>query len=136
MPHVPWQFMPSGRRYRRQPNDAVPGLSNQSYNDQGQLDVLLQRHFLQTGFADLLLQELWRHLKREGMWDDSLIVVAADHGVAFIKGRRDRRRLDARELRRDRPDPAVHQGARAEDGAGSTTRTSRRSTSCRRSSTS
>ena len=58
--------------------------------------MLLQRHFLQTGFADLLLQELWRHLKREGMWDNSLIVVAADHGVAFIKGRRDRRRLDAR----------------------------------------
>ena len=28
------------------------------------------------------------------MWDDSLIVVAADHGIAFIKGRRDRRRLD------------------------------------------
>ena len=41
------------------------------------------------------LQELWRHLKREGLWDESLIVVAADHGVAFIKGRRDRRRLDA-----------------------------------------
>jgi hypothetical protein len=29
------------------------------------------------------------------MWDNSLIVVAADHGVAFVKGRRDRRRLDA-----------------------------------------
>ena len=94
MPHVPYQFMPSGRRYRRQPNDVIPGLSNQSYNDQGQVDVSIQRHFLQTGFADLLLRELWRHLKREGMWDDSLIVVAADHGIAFIKGRRDRRRLD------------------------------------------
>jgi hypothetical protein len=94
MPHVPWQFLPDGRRYRKPPNDAVPGMSNQSYNDQGQLDVLLQRHYLQTGFADFLLQELWRHLKREGMWDNSLIVVAADHGVAFIKGRRDRRRLD------------------------------------------
>jgi hypothetical protein len=95
LPHVPWQFIPDGRRYRRQPNDAVPGMSNQSYNSQDQLDVLLQRHFLQTGFADLMLQELWRHLKREGMWDDSLIVVAADHGMAFVKGRRDRRRLDA-----------------------------------------
>jgi hypothetical protein len=95
LPHVPWQFIPDGRRYRRQPNDAVPGMSNQSFNSQEQLDVLLQRHFLQTGFADLMLQELWRHLKREGMWDNSLIVVAADHGVAFIKGRRDRRRLDA-----------------------------------------
>jgi hypothetical protein len=94
LPHVPWQFIPDGHRYRRQPNDAIPGMSNQAYEDQGQLDVLLQRHFLQTGFADLMLQELWRHLKREGMWDDSLIVVAADHGVAFIQGRRDRRRLD------------------------------------------
>jgi hypothetical protein len=94
MPHVPWQFMPSGRRYRRQPNDVVPGLSNQAFNDQGQLDVLLQRHFLQTGFADLLLQELWRHLKEQGLWDDALIVVAADHGTSFIKGRRERRRLD------------------------------------------
>ncbi|MBN1530678.1 MAG: sulfatase-like hydrolase/transferase [Thermoleophilaceae bacterium] len=95
LPHVPWQFLPDGRRYRKPPNDAVPGMSNQAFDDQGQLDVLLQRHYLQTGFADLMLQELWRHLKREGMWDDSLIVVAADHGVAFVKGRRDRRRLDA-----------------------------------------
>ena len=38
------------------PNDMIPGLSNQSYRDQGQLDVLLQRHVLQTGFADLQLR--------------------------------------------------------------------------------
>ena len=56
MPHVPWQYLPSGQRYRKPPNDAIPGLSNQSYEDTGQLDVLLQRHFLQTGFADLELQ--------------------------------------------------------------------------------
>jgi hypothetical protein len=93
LPHVPWQFLPSGRQYRRTPNDIVPGLSNQSFEDQGQLDVLLQRHFLQTGFADLELRKLWRHLKGERIWDDALIVVAADHGVAFELGRRDRRLL-------------------------------------------
>ena len=54
--------------------------------------MLLQRHFLQTGFADHELQELWKHLKSEGMWDKSLIVVAADHGVAFPQAR-ERRRL-------------------------------------------
>jgi hypothetical protein len=85
LPHVPWQYLPSGRRYRRQPNDAIPGLSNQAYEDQGQLDVLFQRHVLQTQFTDLELQNLWDKLKSEGMWDDSLIVVAADHGVAFPK---------------------------------------------------
>jgi len=92
MPHVPWQYLPSGKRYRKAPNDVIPGLSNQSYEDTGQLNVLLQRHFLQTGFADLELQHLWKHLKDDGLWDDSLIVVAADHGVAFPHAR-ERRRL-------------------------------------------
>jgi hypothetical protein len=92
MPHVPWQYLPSGKRYRRLPNDAIPGLSNQSYKDTGQLNVLLQRHFLQTGFADLELQHVWKRLRDEGLWDDSLIVVAADHGVAFPHAR-ERRRL-------------------------------------------
>jgi len=95
MPHVPWQYLPSGRAYRRKANDVIPGLSNQSYEDQGQLDVLLQRHFLQTGFADYELQQLWKHLKSKGLWDESLIVVAADHGVAFPQARQRRR------LRRD-----------------------------------
>ena len=92
LPHVPWQYLPDERRYRRTPNDVVPGLSNQAFRWQSQLDVLLQRHFLQTGFADRELQQLWRHLKEQGLYDKSLIVVAADHGVAFPR-RRERRRL-------------------------------------------
>jgi Sulfatase len=93
LPHVPWQYLPDARRYRSTANDAVPGLSTQSYEDQGQLNVLLQRHFLQTGFADYELRRLWRHLKDVGLWDDALIVVAADHGVAFPLGSVQRRRL-------------------------------------------
>jgi hypothetical protein len=93
LPHVPWQYLPDARRYRRTANDAVPGLSTQSFEDQGQLNVLLQRHFLQTGFADYELRRLWRHLKEEGLWEDALIVVAADHGVAFPLGSVQRRRL-------------------------------------------
>jgi Sulfatase len=93
LPHVPWQYLPSGRIYRRAANDAIPGLSNQAYRDQGQLDVLLQRHYLQTGFTDLMLRRLWEKLKRTGMWDESLIVVLADHGVAFPHDRQ-RRRLN------------------------------------------
>jgi hypothetical protein len=104
LPHVPWQYLPDARRYRRQANDALPGLSNQAYKWQSQLDVLIQRHYLQTGFADHELQELWRHLKDEGMWDDSLIVVAADHGVAFPKAR-ERRRLSRRTAAQIAPVP-------------------------------
>jgi hypothetical protein len=93
LPHVPWQYLPSGRAYRRTASDAVPGLSNQSYEDQGQLDVLLQRHVLQTGFTDQMLARLWDQLKADGIWEDALVVVAADHGVAFPHDRQ-RRRLN------------------------------------------
>jgi hypothetical protein len=106
MPHVPWQYLPSGRLYRRQPNDAIPGLSTQSYEDQGQLDVLLQRHFLQTGFADYELQQLWKRLKSQGLWDESLIVVASDHGVAFPHAR-ERRRLNRQTAREIAPIPLL-----------------------------
>jgi Sulfatase len=106
MPHVPWQYLPSGRMYRRQPNDPIPGLSTQAYEDQGQLDVLIQRHYLQTGFADYELQQLWKRLKEKGLWDESLIVVAADHGVAFPHAR-ERRRLSRQTAREIAPVPLI-----------------------------
>jgi hypothetical protein len=109
MPHVPWQYLPSGKRYRKAPNDVIPGLSNQSYEDTGQLNVLLQRHFLQTQFADLELQHLWKHLKDDGLWDDSLIVVAADHGVAFPHAR-ERRRLTRKTAAEIAPVPLFIKG--------------------------
>jgi len=106
LPHVPWQYLPDARRYRRQANDAIPGLSNQSFKWQSQLNVLLERHFLQTGFADHELQELWKHLKSDGMWDKSLIVVAADHGVAFPQAR-ERRRLTRKNAAEIAPVPLL-----------------------------
>jgi hypothetical protein len=93
LPHVPWQFLPNGDRYRLPPNDSVPGLSNQAYEYEQQRDVLLQRHLLQLQFADHELGKLFAKLKADGTFDKSLIVVAADHGVALQKARRDRRRL-------------------------------------------
>jgi Sulfatase len=68
--------------------------------------VLLQRHFLQTGFADYELQQLWKRLKSERLWDESLIVVAADHGVAFPHAR-ERRRLNRQTAREIAPIPLL-----------------------------
>lgn len=93
LPHVPWQYLPSGKQYRRTARDPIPGLSSEAYNDQGQLDSLFQRHMLQLGFTDRALGKMLRRLRSEGLYERSLIVVAADHGVAFDRGRRDRRRL-------------------------------------------
>jgi hypothetical protein len=93
IPHVPWQYLPDGKQYRRTARDPIPGLSQESYKDPYQIDSVHQRHLLQVGFADHELGELFRHLKRTGLFDKSLIAVAADHGVAFDLGKRDRRTL-------------------------------------------
>jgi len=92
LPHVPWQFLPDAKLYKGG-NDPIPGLSNESYKDATQVESLYQRHLLQLGFADRELGELLRHLKRERLFDKSLIVVTADHGVAFNVGERDRRTI-------------------------------------------
>jgi hypothetical protein len=92
LPHVPWQFLPDAKLYSDGDNP-IPGLSSESYKDATQVESLYQRHLLQLGFADRELGELLRHLRREGLFDKSLIVVTADHGVAFNTGERDRRTI-------------------------------------------
>ncbi len=91
LPHVPWQYLPDGRQYRRTATEPIPGISRQSYKDQGQVDQLQLRHLLQVGFADLELQKTIERLEKLGIYDDALVVVTADHGVSFKKGQFDRR---------------------------------------------
>jgi hypothetical protein len=45
-----------------------------------------------VGFADRLLGRLLRRLKREGIYDDTLIVLVADHGILWRSGVATRRR--------------------------------------------
>jgi len=94
LPHVPWKYLPTGQVYNDAAGDPIPGLSRQSYPDETQVAQLQMRHLLQLGFADLKIQKLTEHLKRIGIYDESLIVVTADHGVAFRKGLFDRRKAD------------------------------------------
>ncbi len=45
-----------------------------------------QRLQLQLGYVDALLGELFDSLRDEGRYDESLVVVAADHGIGFRPG--------------------------------------------------
>ena len=50
-----------------------------------------QRHLLQLEFTDRLLGRIIRRLKANDMWDRSLFVITADHGVSFRVGGQRRR---------------------------------------------
>ena len=92
LPHVPWRFLPDGRR---QYAAATPGLRQGEWvGAQWQADQAFQRHLLQTEYADRLLGPLLARLRATGLYDRALIVVTADHGVSFRAG--DRRRCRRR----------------------------------------
>jgi len=105
LPHLPWQYLPDGRQYRRVATEPIPAISRQSYKDQGQVDVLQQRHLLQVGYVDHEIQRLIAHLKKQGLWDKAMVVVTADHGVSFRKGQFDRRRANERNIDEISPVP-------------------------------
>ena len=107
LPHVPWEYLPSGNQYRRGASEAIPGLSNQAYEHQNQLDQLYLRHLLQLQFTDGELAALLDKLKAEDLYEDALIVVAADHGVAFDLGERDRREVNEKNLHEISPVPLI-----------------------------
>ncbi len=84
LPHATWHLLPDGRSYTESTNN--PGLGT-VWEDVPQLAELgLQRYLLQVQAADRWIGRIVDKLKREGAYDDSLIVLTADHGVAFTAG--------------------------------------------------
>ena len=92
LPHGPYQYLPSGARTRPGPGDLLHGMNTvPGFHDEFLTRHNEQRYLLQLGFTDRLLGRLVRQLKREGIYDDTLIVATADHGIAFQVGVQTRR---------------------------------------------
>jgi hypothetical protein len=96
LPHSPWTYLPSGRRYSVR---AAPGWGGDEVwtKNQAAVDQYWQRHLLQTGYADRVLGALLARLRATGLYDRALLVVTADHGVSFRAGQK-RRPLSERNL--------------------------------------
>jgi Sulfatase len=84
LPHYPWEHAPSGRVYD---GLTIPGLTA-DYWTGGEFEVnqAWQRHIAQVGYTDRLVADLIAGLKETGMWDESLVVLVADHGTSFRPG--------------------------------------------------
>ena len=117
LPHQPWKFHPDGELY----DDPDPlGLSLSAADrpfpyswNEWVAAVAEQRHLLQSEYTDRLLGQILEALRGEGLYEESLVIVTADHGVSFElrTNARDRGRDDPRQRRLR---PIAHQGARPE----------------------
>ena len=92
LPHGPYMFLPSGRQTRRTFQDPVPGMNSpRGFHDRFLTDHNQQRMLLQLAYMDRELGRLITRMRKNGTFDTSLIVLTADHGIAFEVGVKDRR---------------------------------------------
>ena len=95
LPHGPWVYMPSGHRSRPEGPELLPGMQTvPGFYDDYLTRHNEQRYLLQLGFVDRLLGRLVARLKSQGMYDDTLIAVTADHGFAWQVGVPTRRNIN------------------------------------------
>ncbi len=83
-PHIPYEYLPSGKRY--QEGWLMPGLdfANDSWTGaEWQSAQAYQRFLLQLGALDGWLGKLIDKLHAEDLFERALIVITADHGVSF-----------------------------------------------------
>ncbi len=86
IPHLPWIYLPSGKRYVSGGDMSLFTKRDIWTRDETLVTLAFQRHLLQVGLADRLLGRLLRKLKADRLYDRSLIIVVSDHGVGFQPG--------------------------------------------------
>jgi hypothetical protein len=94
LPHEPWIYLPSGHQSRPSGNDPIEGINRAGgFHDPLLTDHNHLRHLLQVGYTDRQLGLIVRRMKRTGVFDRSILVVVADHGIAFEVGVKERRQV-------------------------------------------
>jgi hypothetical protein len=87
LPHGPWVYLPDGEMMRPPGPELLPGMQTiPGFYDDYLRHHNEQRQLLQLGFADRLIGRLVARLKSQGIYDDTMIVVTADHGFAWKVG--------------------------------------------------
>jgi hypothetical protein len=100
LPHVPYNYLPSGRRTREGGGDQVRGMNSPlGFHDRFLMQHNYQRYLLQQGFVDHELGKLLGRLKSQGMYEDTMIVITADQAIALSEvGTSDRRKVSERNV--------------------------------------
>lgn len=83
--HMPYTMLPGGRRSSTRVD--LGGRARERWADDPWAAAQHeQQHLLQLAFADSLVIDLVDRLRASGRYDDALIIVTSDHGVAFRPG--------------------------------------------------
>lgn len=80
LPHIPWTYLPTGQTFPSV--SPIPGSVPRGWTgDEWLVDQAYQLHLIQVQYVDTIIGELIDRLEEQGIYDDSLIILLADHGV-------------------------------------------------------
>ncbi|HSE42893.1 MAG TPA: sulfatase-like hydrolase/transferase [Acidobacteriota bacterium] len=82
-PHSPWYLLPSGKNFGSQTYEGMNLVFAKWSADQAAVQRAYQRHLLQVGYVDQWIGKLIAKLQKLDLYDRSVIVITADHGVSF-----------------------------------------------------
>jgi hypothetical protein len=83
LPHSHYEYLPDGRRYE---GPFPRGQFGLGWVDEDVASRARQRHLLQMQFTDRLLGDVFDRLRSLDRYDESMVIVTADHGAAFTPG--------------------------------------------------
>lgn len=82
-PHEPRQYLPDGKSYMAGPKPDPSLEGPPSYNNAFLTQQGWQRELLQVEFTDHIVGEMMKRLERLGLYDQTMIVIVADHGESY-----------------------------------------------------
>ncbi len=87
LPHEPYVYLRSGQQFTE--DTRLFGLkpTGRWVHEPWPVVQAYGRHLIQLQYVDTLIGQLTDKLKAEGLYDKSLIIITADHGVSFRPGR-------------------------------------------------
>jgi hypothetical protein len=87
LPHAPWLRLPDGRTYE---NLVGRPTTKQGLWPDALTKLNRQRHLMQLAYTDQVLGRVIQRLKRQGLYNKSLVLLTADHGSGFSPAVRSR----------------------------------------------
>jgi Sulfatase len=91
LPHRPWLYQPSGARYAsnwidadHKLSDPYLGAMNPPWPELTKVGEM--RHIVQAQFADTIVGRIIDRLKELDVYDETMLVVVADHGARYTAG--------------------------------------------------
>ena len=86
LPHQPWLFRGDGRQRQEVDATYIGYEGDRVLEEPFAVSVGRSHHLDQTAYTDALVGSFLGRLEEIGIYDEAMVVIAADHGVSFVPG--------------------------------------------------